>query len=137
MGLTSGELELLAEDILGHRGISANLFCAECGYCLRTLPYAGRCPECGSDYNARALWKEGVFTAGMLEFPGGDVLATIVLLGLAASFIGWGVRITNGGPVVVGLALLMIGAFYLRVSWKRTARYFRFRAIAKRIEDSE
>jgi hypothetical protein len=137
MSLTSGELELLAEDILGHRGISTNLYCAECGYCLRTLPYAGRCPECGSEYNARALWKEGVFTAGMLEFPAGDVLATIVLLVLSASFIGWGVAISSGGPVAVGLVLLVFGAVYLGLAWKRTARYFRFRAIAKRIEDSE
>lgn len=137
MGLTQGELELLAEDILGRRGISSNLYCAECGYSLRALPYVGRCPECGSEYNARKLWKEGVFTAGMLTFPAGDVFAVMVLLGLVALFVAWGLQISNGGPLVVGLALLMIAAFYTPSVWKRLARYFRFRAIVRRMEAEE
>ena len=112
--------------------------CAECGYNLRTLPRRGRCPECGSQYNTRTVVLDGVFTAGMLEFPAGNLLGTALATILLVLFIAWGLR-----PVVVwrlGFALIfgVLGALYVRSTWKRLGRYLRFRGIVQRInQDAE
>ena len=137
MGLTPGELQRLAEDILADRAISANLYCANCGYNLRTLPYRGRCPECGSVYNARKLWMDGVFTAGMLEFPTGDVFRAIVALGAGLLFTVSGLRWAASWQLMFGLAFLLIGGFYVPSAWRRTIRYFHFRGIDRRIRANE
>ncbi len=137
MSLTSGELDRLAEDILLDRVISADLFCANCGYNLRTLRFRGRCPECGSDYNARRLWMDGVFTAGMLEFPTGDWFGTILGLGLGALFIAFGVKPPVEWRLMFGIVFLLVGGFYLRSAWKRTGRYLHFLSIARRIKAQE
>ncbi len=137
MGLTTAELQQLAEDILSDRYISTDLHCANCGYNLRTLTYVGRCPECGSEYNARKLWSEGVFTAGMLEFPSGDWLAAAITLGIAGVLLASGLSPVVEWRLMFAIGLGILAALYVRSAWKRTARYLHFRAIAKRIEESE
>lgn len=44
----------VGEDLHHDRGIQFNIFCAKCGYNLRTRPTIGRCPECGNEYDARS-----------------------------------------------------------------------------------
>ena len=137
MGLTSDELQRLAEDILFERLISTNLFCANCGYNLRTLGYAGRCPECGSEYNARKLWMEGVFTAGMLEFPTGDWFGAVLTGGLGVLLAAWGTNPVVGWRLMFAVVLLLLAGFYVRSAWRRTGRYLHFQGIARRIKAAE
>ena len=137
MGLDAGDLERLADDILHDRAISTDLYCAACGYNLRTLPYKGRCPECGANYNARHLWMEGIFTAGMLTLPIGDIA-------IGASTLAFGFWLTTSGidplaywRIFFGLAIMVLGALFARSAWRRTARYIHYRGIAKRIASED
>jgi hypothetical protein len=134
MGLDSGELERLAEDHLAERIISMDLYCAGCGYNLRTRPYVGRCPECGGLYNARPLHMEGIFNAQLLVFPIGDVVGALLALGLAAAWIPAGIHSRDERLCLLGLILAVIGFFFARSAWRRAARFFHFRGIARRIE---
>ena len=134
MVLDSGELERLAEQCLADRVISMNLHCARCGYNLRTLPYVGRCPECGGDYNARPLRMDGIFTAQMLVFPTGDVVAAVFTWGLAAALIPGSVGSQDEWRLFCGLICVVMGSFFVRSAWRQAARYFRVRAIARHIE---
>jgi hypothetical protein len=137
MGLTSSELQQLAEDILSDRYISTNLHCSGCGYSLRTLRYVGRCPECGSEYNARKLWKEGVFSAGMLEFPIGNWLGTVLTVGGGGLFLlGW-FTLAIDWLLMFAVLSFLLGVFYVRATWKTTARYLHFLDIVRRIEETE
>ena len=61
MVLSENELDRLADEMYLDRRIAHSVYCGECGYNLRTLPYAGRCPECGGEYNARPLIMKGIF----------------------------------------------------------------------------
>ena len=111
-----------------------DLHCARCGYNLRTLPYLGRCPECGGNYNARPLRMDGIFTAQMLVFPTGDVVSAVFTCGLAAALIPGGVGSQDEWRLFCGLICIVMGSFFVRSAWRRAARYFRFRARARRIE---
>ena len=137
MALTRVELERLAEDILADRVIVGNLYCDRCGYNLRTLPYAGRCPECGGEYNARPLKMHGIFDARLVVFPASDIFAAILTLGLGAWLILTGIRPMAQWHLFFGATSLVMGGFFVRSAWTRTARFFYFRGIARRIERGE
>ena len=51
------------------RGISHALYCGQCGYLLRGLPYTGVCPECGNEYDADPLRMQGIFLPTYPRFP--------------------------------------------------------------------
>ena len=70
------ELEMMM-DPNRERVIAETLFCAECGYQLRMLPFIGRCPECGNAYNARSRHRKGIFVPELAEFPATDILAAL------------------------------------------------------------
>lgn len=137
MSLTSDELVRLGEDILTDRFISSDLYCAECAYNLRTLPYRGRCPECGSDYNARQLWMDGIFTAGMLKFPTDDYLGIVFTFAPGVLLLASGINPVVEWRVMFGAVFLIIGALFIRAAWKHTGRYLHFRGIMRRIGQSE
>lgn len=134
MVLNTDELERLAEDIMLDRLITGDLYCAECGYNLRTLPRRGRCPECGSDYNTRTVLLEGVFAAGMLEFPASEVFGAALTVGLAGLFMAWGIRPVVAWRLMFAAVFALLAVFYLGPAWKSLARYARFRGIVRRIK---
>ena len=134
MALSRAELDRLAEDILADRVIVGNVYCGRCGYNLRTLPYTGRCPECGSNYNARALRMRGIFDSRLVEFPAGDIFAALLTLALGAWLFLTGISPLAQWKLFFGLVALVMGAFFVRSSWTRTARFFFFRGIQRRIE---
>ncbi|MCP4248578.1 MAG: hypothetical protein GY778_16130 [bacterium] len=137
MGLSRFELERLADDILHDRAISSDLYCAGCGYNLRSLPYVGRCPECGSEYNGRHIWMESIFTADMLDFPIGDFAAGFLALTFGFWLTASGIHPYVDWRLFFGLAALILGILFARSAWRRTARYLHFRGIAKRIEKDD
>ena len=137
MALSRAELDRLAEDILADRVIVWNVYCGRCGYNLRTLPYAGRCPECGGDYNARPLKMQGIFDARLVVLPASDIFAAILTLGLGVMLILSGIRPMAEWRLFWGAVSIVLGVFFARSSWIRTARFFHFRGIARRIEMDE
>ena len=132
--MNTDELERLADDIMLDRLITGDLFCAECGYNLRTLPRRGRCPECGSDYNTRKVLLEGVFAAGMLVFPTGEVLGAMVTTGLVGVFLAWGIRPVVEWRLMFAVVFAVLAVLYLKPAWKSLGRYMRFRGIVRRIQ---
>lgn len=87
MHLSNEELVRISEEIYTDRRISSSTYCGRCGYNLRTLPYVGTCPECGSDYNARPLKWEGIFTAEQVRFPFSTLLGVFVTAVAAVVFV--------------------------------------------------
>ena len=85
---------ILERQLLTRQTIQSDLFCAKCGYNLRTRPTIGRCSECGNEYNADPVRMTGILRDEDLEFP------------VAA----WGLFLLSGG---LGAAFI-----YARVSWK-------------------
>ena len=137
MPLSRAELDRLAEDILADRIIVGNVYCGRCGYNLRALPYIGRCPECGSDYNARPLRMQGIFDSRLVVFPAGDIFTAIMTMGFGGWLFLTGIRPLAQWKLFFGLVFLVMCGFFVRSSWTRTARFFYFRNIARRIEMGE
>jgi hypothetical protein len=137
MALSRAELERLAEDILANRIIVGNIYCAGCGYNLRTLPFAGRCPECGAEYNARPLKMQGIFDARLVEFPAGDIFAALVTIGLGTILVLGGLNPLAQWRIFFGLVSLVLGGFFARSGWIRAVRFLHLRGIARNIERSE
>ena len=137
MALSRAELDRLAEDILADRIIVGNVYCGRCGYNLRMLPYMGRCPECGGEYNARPLRMQGIFDARLVVLPASDIFAAILTLGLGATLILSGIRPMVEWRLFWGAVSMVLGVFFARSSWVCMARFFYFRRIARRIEMDE
>ena len=75
MAISNRELDRFADDQYLDRRITSSVFCGNCGYNLRTLPYTYQCPECGQDYNARPLEMRGIFSPQDVDIPFGDMAA--------------------------------------------------------------
>ena len=77
------------------RTITENVYCAQCGYNLRTLFWIGRCPECNSEYNSRPLHMKGIYTEQAAAFPWGVVLCLILCWGFVLVLFPYGFRPTD------------------------------------------
>ena len=77
MVVSHDDLDRLADDIYKNRRISGWIYCGNCGYNLRTLPYVYTCPECGHEYNARPLTMRGIFLPHEASFPLRDLAALL------------------------------------------------------------
>lgn len=137
MPLSRADLDRLVDEILADRVIVGNVYCGRCGYNLRTLSYTGRCPECGSDYNARPLKMQGIFDARLVVFPTSDIFAAVLTLALGGWLILTGLRPVAQWRLFFGLASLVMGGFFVRLSWTGSVRFFYLRVIARRIERGE
>ncbi len=78
MVVGTDELDRLADEIYRDRRIIGSVYCGNCGYNLRTLPYTYACPECGAEYNARPTKMKGIFLPSGTVFPLRDCAATLV-----------------------------------------------------------
>ncbi len=78
MALGNAELERIADDMYKGRLLGHAVYCGNCGYNLKTLPYRYVCPECGSEYNARPRKMTGIFVPQEAEFPIRDIFSTLI-----------------------------------------------------------
>ncbi len=117
--------------------IDRQIHCGTCGYNLYTLPVVGRCPECGSRYNARGRRMEGIFLPQENVFPSSD-LATA---GLCACIAAWFVTTLayqhplNWGTAVYALLFVIATAMAVSVAWRSLSRFLRFRKIDRDDEE--
>lgn len=137
MALSSRELDRYAEDVYKDRRITRSVYCGNCGYNLKTLPYVYRCPDCGQEYNARPRVLQGIHQPHLVEIPFGDIASTLfcglcVFLLLRQGFFPIGLWRLIAVLVFVALTLI-----FLSQTWSKLAALSKSRRIAKRIAANE
>ena len=135
--LGSEDLERLSRDLFSERRIHHSVHCGQCGYNLRMLPYLGKCPECGNEYNARPTVRQGIYVPGELIFPLVELAAAAFFLGWGAAWIAGAVRPLDPGPLVMGVCSALVGGIALVLFIRRVARFIHFRRVAAYIQHHE
>ncbi len=125
--LSHDDLDRLVEQS-GDGVIKRSMYCARCGYNLRSLPYRYNCPECGNSYRARAIRRKGIFLEDESYFPTSECFYALVsgLLGgglFAVCISQWSVLGLRVRFVVPGL--LLAGAFLTMLSLVNARQAFR------------
>ncbi len=137
MGLSTDDMDRLADDMYKDRRITGTVYCGTCGYNLHSLPFSYRCPECGNRYNARPLKMTGIFTPQEMSFPMGDIAAMLFGAPFAVWLIYNGVKLQEKGRLFIGL-VFGIGTLILAVRvYSAIAALLRTRAVARRIAMEE
>ncbi|MBU0718286.1 MAG: transposase, partial [Planctomycetes bacterium] len=125
--------ERLEDDILYDRRITGSMYCANCGYNLKTLPRVYTCPECGSSYNARRQPMEGIFFPSDAEPP---ISAMAWALGCSVLAILLLVRSFNPFREDIFFVGLIFGVLAVCLIYRASGavgRFLKFRALAKDI----
>lgn len=137
MSLSTGDLDRLSDDIYRDRRISGSVYCGNCGYNLRTLPYAHACPECGNEYNARALSMKGIFLPHEMSVPVGETLGTLVFAAVAFFLVrgAWNPPIPE--QLVFAALPAALSVAYAVVACRRFIRLFKLLGISRRIAEQE
>ena len=133
MGLSKSDLERLADDTYKGRLITGSIYCGQCGYNLRTLPYVHTCPECGNQYNARPLKMEGIFLPQEAQIPWGDLVAAGFCAGGALLFGASAVGSPDAVRISIAGALAAIASPFVWRAYRGLRRLARTRALAKHI----
>ncbi len=125
------------DPMLSEQQLKYSVYCATCGYNLRHASYVGRCPECGSDYNARPLKLENIFVEGALRFPSSEVF-----IGLFCTLIGGWLVPGAINPVSflmlpIAVIMVLIGLAHLVTAYRRFIKYLRYRSILKRSQEEK
>ena len=136
MVIRESELRRLEGDPTRSRTMVGEVFCATCGYCLKTLPFLGQCPECGARYNARSLNMVGIYTSQYLRPPIGLAAGTVLTLGVGLTFLIVAATSPAAWWIALGSLFLLLGLLYLRSLIREAGRYFRSRSVEKLIEQS-
>lgn len=137
MAFTKQELERYADDVYKDRRISTSIYCGNCGYNLRTLPYLYRCPECGQEYNARPLSQKGIYAPQNTDIPFGDFAA--------AGFCALAVYICARGAfnpldiirILFALTFFVFTGIFLSRTYDKFMALLKARRVAKRIAMEE
>ncbi len=137
MGLDSDELGRRAVDIFRDRVITGWVYCGNCGYNLHSLPYAYTCPECGNEYNARPLSMKGIFAPYNTSFPTSDVAVTLFSGAVTVALIISLVNRVEGWKVFVAVVFGVFTVVFALQGYRRLARYFKTRMIARHIAMEE
>ncbi len=137
MNVETDDLDKLSQDIFSERQISHSVYCSRCGYNLRMLPYIGRCPECGNEYNARPAVRNGIYVSTDLSFPSVELICVVFFLGWAGLWLITGVRPVIPWKVTFGAAFLLAGVISGYLFFQRLWRYLHFLWVARHIEYDE
>lgn len=137
MGLSSEDLDRIADELYLQRRIPNSVYCGNCGYNLRTLPYMYTCPECGNQYNARPLKMRGIFLPYEVEPPLGDAVAT-VFCGLATALLFYyAVSRGDAGLLVISMVFVAILVMRSVKFTRRLTRFLKAASLLRRIEMEE
>ena len=137
MGFEPEHLEHMLEEGKGPRVMTRSVLCDQCGYQLRMLPFAGRCPECGNSYIVRGIKTEGIFEPETAEFPASDLVAGLASGGLAL-WVGAGLV---GGfdlwSLLCSAVLAYLGFVFLRQGLRRLMRFIRGQRMAGKADSDD
>ena len=137
MPLSEQDRERLADDIYSDRRITVSLYCSKCGYDLRTLPHIHQCPECGQEYNARALSMKGIFLPQYAELPIREIVVVAVCGFGAVIMLGSGMNPPDIWRLLFGLTLGACCDMELGTAWQKVRDFRKARAIRRKIEREE
>ena len=137
MTLGTAELERLADDAYRDRRISGSIYCAACGFNLRTLPYLHRCPECGQEYNARPLKMTGIFLPQEAQFPARDAFGGLFWSVVCGVTLFQAYATSNSNTLVLSLAAAIMAAADLFIAHRRFNVWLKAIKIARRIAAEE
>lgn len=124
----------VGDDLVHARGVVGDTFCGTCGYNLRTRPLLGRCPECGSGYDARPHHPCGVFRPQDIRIPALPLAWGVLCLALGGPLLYLAVDRRVTLAYIPAVPLLLLGLAYLWNAGKGLARYLRYRALVRHIE---
>ncbi len=133
MALTGYDMERLADEQYKNRIITVSVYCGNCGYNLRMLPYIHTCPECGNQYNARPLKMKGIFMPHETYFPASDVAAVLLCAPVAFVLIRGGIKTVDQGRLILGGVFGVIMIVFMVQAYSRLVRFLKARALARRI----
>ncbi len=142
--LSHDDLDRLNEQC-GDRVIKRSMYCARCGYNLRSLPYRYNCPECGNRYHARTIRQKGIFLENETRFPISECVISIFagLMGAGLFYVSirqWsilGFRVNFIIPFValVGLALVVVSLVYAFYAMQLFFEYKARHRVSKRVAE--
>jgi hypothetical protein len=118
----------IGEELFRQRGIDRDMFCAKCGYNLRTRPRIGRCPECGNDYDARPLGTYGILQAESVTFPFDLCLATGVCGIIAACCLVHALLEQKWWSYLIEVTFIVIFVGLFRATRRRIGEFIRHRS---------
>jgi len=122
---------LLERQLLTRQTIPSDLFCANCGYNLRTRAVISRCPECGSDYDARPVKMTGILRDEDVQFPLAAWGLFLLCGAMGGGFIyGWAKlkMAWNLGPAIL---LFVMAAAFAVFAMIKSRTYLRHRALLR------
>jgi len=137
MVVSHDELYRLADDIYKNRRITGWMYCGNCGYNLRTLPYVHTCPECGHEYNARPLTMRGIFLPHEARFPLRDLAAFLACVLGAVGFAYWSVRPPRVAQLSLASLFAGLSLWFAAHTYKRLAAFLKAVDISRRIAKEE
>ena len=137
MAIQESELRRLQSDPTQMREMVGEVYCASCGYCLKALPYFGRCPECGSAYNAQSLNMTGIYMSQYLNPPIGLAFGAFFSLGIGAGLLIMAALNPEVWWFVLGAFFSITGFLYLRSLLKEAGRFLRSRSVEKMIKQTK
>jgi len=133
MRQTDAELDRSAQDQDRDRLISGSIYCENCGYNLKTLPYVYNCPECGNGYNARPLMLKGIFKPFEVTFPLWEIVAAVFCVPVSVVLLAWGLRISEPVVIILGVTFALLSILLWFRIWDGVCAFIKARAIARRI----
>ena len=138
MSLTGHDMEQIADEMYKDRRLRASVYCGQCGYNLRTLPYVYTCPECGNQYNARPRKMTGIFEPQEVFFPFTD-FGLAFLGAVSTALIIW---VMAWPPEDIGLIIMavILGALTIVFAWGgvvKTKRFVHTCRVAERVRRFE
>ena len=134
---TESQKDREAEDLYRDRRIRESIYCAKCGYNLRTLPRDYICPECGNPFKIRGISREGVFWRNPVYPPISSFVASTVFGVLSVVLLVPALRPLDRGRVALGLVFAGITAGFVVASFKGFRKYLQHRIIERQIAEEE
>jgi len=137
MVFSEKDLDRIADDIDKDRRITGSVYCGNCGYNLKTLPYSYQCPECGQEYNARPLHRRGIHEPLDEEFPFAYIISAVVCMLPAGYFAAGAFRPLNVNRAAGAGCFLLAGLVIVYVIYRRLKRMAHSARISRFIAESE